>query len=192
MDTMPKSDDRLRGSLAGWDVLLLWVVLPLWMVLSLLGTLIDSSPFRAKFIAFEGGAKGIGWNGLMVLMTYTLSNIAVLCMLASVLGAIAARARLGADTVQKEELDLDVTAPRSSAVLRGFLVYLTLTSGVFVFGQSPSSPTQTEYVKLAGVMSVVSFLVSYHPTLFGRILERVGRLISDGGATPPRAGSPTT
>jgi hypothetical protein len=185
MDTLSKQADRRAwSSLSLRDVGLLWLALPLWIVMSLVGTLIDSAPYRAKFAALEGGARAVGWNGLMVLATYTLPNIAILCMLSSVLGAIAARARLGADVGQPEELDLDLSAPVSSAVLRGFLVYLTLISGVFVFGQSSADPTQIGYVKLAGVMSVFSFLLSYHPTLFGRLLERVGRLLTDGSGQP--------
>ena len=190
MDETPRplSEQSLTGLTRG-DLVLLWITLPMWLLLSLSGTLIDSTPFRTKFTAFEGGVGGTLWNGLLVLGTYTMPNIALLCMFASVLGAIGAKAQLGADTGRPEKSAKDLTSPRSSAVLRGFLVYLTLIAGVLLLGQTPTAPTQTEYVKLAGVMSVVSFLVSYHPTAFGQLLERSGRLISGGDAATKSKGT---
>jgi hypothetical protein len=167
------------------DLFLLWMSLPTWIVFFIIGTLVASEPYRNGLATFEGGARGILWNGLMVAVTYSLPNIALLCILASVLGAVGAKARLGSDTGQVEVPEQDISAPSSSAVLRGFLVYLTLISGVLVLGPSPTGLTQIDYVRLAGVMSVISFLVSYHPTIFGQLLERSGRLLA-GGAQPPK------
>jgi hypothetical protein len=182
-----RSPKKLAGLQFG-DTVLLWLTLFLWIALFLIGTLINSAPFRARFASFEGGLTGTVKNGLVVVVAYTMPNVALLCMMASLLGAIGARARLGSDTQDAETAEQDITSPRSSAVLRGFLVYLTLISGVIVFAETPAEPTQAQYVKLAGVMSVVAFLVSYRPTLFGRLLERGGRFLS--GSQPNRGGGP--
>lgn len=166
-----------RTCLSAGDVVLLWLLLPAWLALFLIGTLVASAPFRAHFAAFDGGAWGTLTNGLAVLVAYTLPNIALLCIAASLLGSIGAKAYLGADTDDCTP-ECDTTSPRASAVLRGFVVYLTLISGVVVFAETPSEPTQSQYVKLAGVTSVIAFLVSYRPTLFGLLLQKSGKLLS--------------
>ncbi|HVN31605.1 MAG TPA: hypothetical protein VMT45_06425 [Thermoanaerobaculaceae bacterium] len=160
------------------DVALLWIGLLLWFVLFLIGTLVASAPYRVKFASLEGGPKAILTNAAVVVLAYTMPNVALLCILASVLGAVGAEAGLGSDAQDSKISERDVTSPRSSAVLRGFLVYLTMISGVIVFAETPAEPTQAQYVKLAGVMSVVAFLVSYRPALFGRLLERGGKILS--------------
>lgn len=153
-----------------------WLALGLftWLGVFLAGTLVDSSPYRTQFAAAdtEWGARLT--SGLAVGATYTLTNVGVLCLLASVLGSIGARAGLGSDVDVQAELDS--TAPRISALLRGFLVYLTLIAGMLVLADSPAAPTQEQYVRLAGVMSLVGFAVNYKPTLFGGLLARFGKL----------------
>lgn len=147
----------------------------LWLAVFLIGTLVDSAPYRARFAAFEGGFGGTIESGVLVLCTYTLTNVAILCLLACLLGASAAQAQLGADA--EREADQDHTAPRRSALLRGFLVYLCLLAGVLVFGEDPVVATQKQYVRLAGFISLLGFLLSYRPQLFGRLLRRAGALI---------------
>lgn len=170
---------RERKGLLWYDTALLSVLLPLWLVLFLAGTLVDSAPFRSRFADFEGGALDSLVNGLVVMSTYTLLNIGILCVIASVLGSIGATARLGPDEDRSLAEGPGVSSPRSAAVLRGFIVYLTLISGLIVFADSPTEPTEIQYVKLAGVLSVVSFIVSYKPTLFAALLERGARMLSD-------------
>jgi len=167
------------GGLTRYDLGLLCLLLPLWMALFLVGTLVASAPYRASFATFEGGVAGSLRSGLVVLSAYTLSNVALLCMIASVLGAIGAKARLEPDVPQRREGEPDVTSPRTSAILRGFMVYLTLVSGVIVFAEAPSEPTQSQYVKMAGVLSLVAFIVSYRPALFAGLLDRGSTLLSE-------------
>lgn len=178
---------RTRNGMAWYDVGLLSLLLPTWLALFLAGTLVASSPYRAKFAAFEGGVRGSITNGGIVLITHTLPNVALLCMIASVLGTIGAKARLGPDIPQDAagESD-DATSPLTSAVLRGFLVYLALISGVVVFAETPAEPTQTQYIKLAGVISVVGFIASYRPALFAGLLDRGSVLLSGTQGDRPR------
>jgi hypothetical protein len=145
----------------------------LWMAVFLAGTLIDSSPFRTHFAAFEGGLGGTVLAGAVVGVTYTLTNVGILCLLASLLGCLGSSAGLGTDA---ESSALDETEPLCSAILRGFLVYLAVIAGVLMVGDSPAAPTQEKYVRLAGFISLVGFAVNYRPELFAGLLARLGKV----------------
>jgi hypothetical protein len=167
------------------DVILLWTALPLWLALFLTGTLVDSSPHRARFASFEGGVGAVLGEGALVAVSYTLTNVALLCLLAGILGMLARKANLGADSKPGQAAKHDAgpdsgedwTAPGNSAVLRGFLVYLALIAGVLFLGDNPAQPTQIQYVRLAGLISLFGFVVNYRPALFGRLLQRAGSVI---------------
>jgi len=170
-----------RYSLTPIDMILLWSCIAVWMVTFLFGTLVDSRPYREAFAALAGGVGGVVGNGLLVLGTYTLTNIAILCLLSSLLGALGARADLNTDT--EAEAAADNSSPRNSALLRGFLVYIALLAGLLIFGDDPTAPSQKQYVRLAGFTSVFAFVLSYRPSLFGTLLQRVGTVI-EGKKTP--------
>jgi len=170
-----------RHSLTTIDMILLWACIAVWLVTFLFGTLVDSRPYREAFAALAGGVGEVVANGLLVLGTYTLTNIAILCLLSSLLGALAARADLNTD--DEAEDAADTSSPRNSALLRGFLVYIALLAGVLILGDDPTAPTQTQYVRLAGFTSVFAFVLSYRPALFGTLLQRVGTVI-EGKKTP--------
>jgi hypothetical protein len=169
---MPNAQDQEKSDLDGIDFVILWGALPLWIVVLLAGTLVNSQPYRDAFAAF-GGLASVVVNGLKVTITYTLTNVCVLCLIASLLGMVGAKAKLGADS--DHETGSDTTSPRISALLRGFFVYLALIAGVLVMSDSPIAPSQVQYVKLAGLMSLTGFVVNYRPTLFGELLARAFR-----------------
>ncbi len=165
-----------KPGLSIFDMVLLWLTLILWLALFLIGTLVNSAPYRSLFAAFEGGFLAAIKNGLLVVLTYTLTNVAFLCVLAGILGTLGAKAILV--TEAQKSFDRDTTSPRNSAVLRGFLVYLTLIAGVLILGDNPAEPTQIQYVRLAGFMSLAGFIMNYRPKIFGLLMERAGRLIA--------------
>jgi hypothetical protein len=51
-----------------------------------------------------------------------------------------------------------------------------------VLSETPTEPSQNQYVKLAGLMSLVGFVVNYHPALFGRLIAKAFPLAGGGGA----------
>src|SRR5882757_6963011 len=104
------------------DRLMLGVTIGSWLSVFLLGTLVNSAPYRDRFAGFTGSLLEIVGDGVVVGITYTLTNVGILCLLASLLGSFGASANLGVDGDALGEQD--TTAPRVSAVLRGFLVYL--------------------------------------------------------------------
>lgn len=172
---------RDKPGLNPLDMLLLWLALALWLAVFLIGTLVSSAPYRSSFAAFEGGFMGTAKAGLKVVVTYTLTNVAILCILAGVLGALGSRAVLGTDIPGPRDPSRDTISPRHSAVLRSFLVYLALIAGVLIVGDNPAEPTQIMYVKVAGLMSLAGFVVSYRPRVFGRLIERTASLFAESG-----------
>ncbi len=64
-----------------------------------------------------------------------------------------------------------------AAVLRGFFDYATVLAGVLIFADRPVEPTQTHYVRLAGLTSLLAFVLNYHPARFGNLLKRAGELV---------------
>ncbi len=171
--------EKKRRGLFPSEMLLLGLLAPMWLAVFLAGTLVDSGPFRDSFAAFDGGIAGMIRNGLLVAFTYTLTNVAILCSLAGVLGELGAKAVLGPDKQGGQTEQQDTSSPISSAVLRSFLVYLAVISGVLILGESPLKPTANHYVRLAGAISLVGFVVSYRPSAFGQLLEHAGGLFGD-------------
>ena len=129
-------------------------------------------------------------SGLLSMLTYTLTNVAFLCILAGVLGVLGNRAVLRPGEQAKQNRDRDTTSPKNSAILRGFLVYLTLIAGVLILGDNPAAPTQIQYVRLAGFMSLAGFVVNYSPAIFGQLLQRAGSLIAH--STPDATSRPNS
>jgi len=166
---------QVKELLMSWsDRFVMGITVILWMGIFLLGTLVNSGPYRERFAGFTGDPVSVVGDGVIVALTYTLSNVGFLCLLASLLGSIGATADLGIDGATDDQQD--TTAPRTSALLRGFLVYLALLAGVLVFAETPANPTQTQYVRLAGVTSLVAFAVNYKPALFAMLFSRLSKV----------------
>ena len=171
--------EKNREGLFPREMLLLGLLAPMWLAVFMAGMLVDSEPFREGFAAFEGGFVGLLGNGLLVAFTYTLTNVAILCTLAGVLGELGAKAVLGSDEQGGSGKAQDMSSPISSAVLRSFLVYLAVIAGVLILGESPLQPTANHYVRLAGAISLVGFVVRYRPSAFGKVLEHASGLFGD-------------
>jgi hypothetical protein len=71
--------------------------------------------------------------------------------------------------------------PFLSGALRGFFVFLMVTAGLLVFMENPfATVTPFSYIRLAGLLSAISFYVTYDPRLFGYLLSLAGRRLTDG------------
>jgi hypothetical protein len=179
-DMEPATDSKPSGKLSLGELIVFWGALSLWVGVFLAGTLVNSQPYRQEFTKLEGGLLHTIAIGLKVASTYTLTNVCILCLLASLLGMVGAKAQLGPDS--EERAKEDRSSPGISALLRGFFVYLALIAGVMVLSETPTEPSQNQYVKLAGLMSLVGFVVNYHPALFGRLIAKAFPLAGGGGA----------
>lgn len=117
---------------------------------------------------FGDGAKA--W--LMALIFFTPLNLAFVAATAGALGGLGAIAHLDADSDSDAATIRDRTSPLFSGLLRGMFVYLFVISGMLLFDDSPFSATgPDQYVRLAGFISLFSFIVSYRPEVFSNLID---------------------
>ncbi len=162
-------------------ILTLLIIL-LWVIVFLAGVLVDSGPYRNQ-IASGGGGIDFGrlliiW--VIVLLVYTPTNVAILSIFMGILGALGRCATLSLGEEDSKEFEKDLINPYLSGLIRGFIVYLLIISGlVIILEQVPLSPTGPEqYIRLASVISVSSFVVSYNPKYFGKLLHKASRVLT--------------
>ncbi len=154
-----------------------------WIVLFACGTLLNSSPYRLKLNAaevlpFVEGMK----TWLIVIASWTITNVALLCCFSSVLGGFYRQ-------FAKRKAAPDALAEHFQVMffpylVQGFVVFLLLISGLLLLGESPFKDlSQEKYVRLAGSASLFSFVLGYDPRVFIKLLERAEQ-IGDHGKKP--------
>jgi hypothetical protein len=173
-------ESRVIEKLIGGELVFLAAVLLLWTLLLATGIFIASQPYRDALGQAQLNPNPLAYAAtwFKAFVSYTFTNIAMLSGLASLAGAGArhAEAQLAAG-----ERITSLRALYASAALRGFFVYLIALSGLMVFAENFSQIAQTPdlYVRLAGFISLLSFMLGFNPELFARFLERIARLLED-------------
>lgn len=141
-----------------------------WMCIFILGLHINASPSIDALASPNGGVKTKLLSFLVVLLCWTWSNLLALSCVAAIVG----------------EMGHTFFARRASrvnyrgALLKGFFVYqMALAGQVIVQGSLPSESPQLlagGYFRLAGTVSLLSFLVGYSPHLFAAVMQRALQL----------------
>jgi hypothetical protein len=172
---------RSTGQLRLSDVAIGVLGLTGWILLFTAGALIASEPYRRVL----GGSEPLPLTtmfqyGLLVFSSYTVTNVAMLCCLSSLLGGLyrgATRAEPG--TVSPSLVGIRLLP----YLIQGFVIFLLIVSGLFLLGDDPfNSLTQSKYIRLAGSASLFSFVAGYKPRVFYKWLQRFDE------AEPGRAG----
>jgi hypothetical protein len=131
--------------------------------------------FRAMFVTF---------------CSYTVTNLLFLACLSSYLGCMAMRWHVSQKSPEQSQFYSHVYPSRLyiSAVLRGFLLYLLIISGVLVISSEDAmqNTAPIQYVKIAGLVSAFGFIVGFDPQMVYRFVEKVGTLT--GGSGPDAEG----
>lgn len=105
-------------------------------------------------------------------------NLALLCATAGVLGTFGNIANLYHD--RGKTYSQDNTNPYISGLLRGFFVYLFVISGLLVLDDAPfSNSSPGQYIRLAGFLSLFSFIVNYQPHIFSMLVDSAQNRISN-------------
>ncbi len=151
-----------------------------WITLFSLGLLINSEPYRLIILKqFELG------NFVMSILTYTPTNIAVLCIIAAFSGGCSSRLVIGgvwsANNSELESQNSEEYKTEShiymmenpfSSMIRGLVVYLAILAGVFVTNSNAfTNTTPQAYGELAGIASLISFVVGYDPSSFRSLIS---------------------
>ena len=146
----------------------------------------------------------------IVVFSFTPTNIALLCISAAMLGSIGRqlqrpkikrikRVPSGTPTTpeqtdtgevehvrqrQYDEIRFEQDRPNyASALVRGFFVFLFLLSGILVLTGSPTLTAAAgpdDYIRIAGLASVLGFLVGAQPEFMGAMFDRLGSYFSKG------------
>jgi hypothetical protein len=119
--------------------------------------------------ATYGGSKIFAF--LACLVCFTPSNLVFLSLLAALVGGCASN--IVAEKLKESEdpvrLDHErmryMTESPWSAMMRGFVVYLCVIAGLYFAIDHPfKDSTPAQYVRLAGTLSLMAFVVGYDPS----------------------------
>ncbi|HLL75218.1 MAG TPA: hypothetical protein VK421_08105 [Pyrinomonadaceae bacterium] len=121
---------------------------------------------------------------LLTILFFTPLNLAFVAAAAGALGSLGSIANLNDDSDTSASATRDRTNPLVSGLLRGMFVYLFVISGMLLFDDSPFSATSPDqYVRLAGFLSLFSFVVNYQPKIFSTLIDWANtRIQSRNGA----------
>lgn len=150
-------------------ILLTLLVVVIWLIVFCLGAFIDTNPLR----------QGIQENFnladfFLILLAWIPTNIAFLSILAGLMGALSrgllrkAEEELGPDEPKK---------PKGTALggsIAGFMFYMAFMAGAFVMMDQPfTNTTETQYYRIAGSISFISFIAGFRPDTLRRILDKI-------------------
>ena len=147
-----------------------------WIMFFSLGMLIDSSQYRTPLLT-----RFNWYQFFMAVLTYTPTNIAILCLVSAFTGGCAsllviskAEKALGLDKQSTHKTSSHVYMSESpfSSLLRGIVVFFAFLGGVVVTSSTAlSAPSFEAYIQAAGVVSMLSFVVGYDPTMFRALIS---------------------
>jgi len=156
-----------------------------WVLFVAVGVAVPTKPY----IDLMGNPGGTTTSfefakALFVILTcYTFTNIAALCCLSAVIGAIGRSARI--DDVERNDPATDLRTLCISAVIRGFFMFVVILSGTLVLSDQKFDNISIEqYLKLTGLVSLLSFAIGYDPRLFVTFFERVSQLTNNARPQP--------
>jgi hypothetical protein len=104
------------------------------------------------------------------ILCFTPINLALLTLVAGLVGGYSSHIRI--ETMPPEDLETlrkehqrryeYLQEPPMTAAMRGFIVYLCIVAGLYVAMDDPfKDPTPSQYIRLAGTLSVLAFMVGY-------------------------------
>jgi hypothetical protein len=158
-----------------------------WGVLVAVGVAIPTKPYIDLLSSPDGNPSVFALTKAMfvILTCYTFTNVAALCCLSAVVGAIGRSARI--DDVERNDPATDLRTLCLSAVIRGFFLFLAVLSGtLFVSEQKFDNISIEQYLKLAGLVSLLSFAIGYDPHLFVAFFARVSQWTNTIATTADR------
>jgi hypothetical protein len=158
-----------------------------WIILFSTGLVVASTPYVDQLkISFSLG------NFIIASLAYTPSNVAILSVLAGFIGGCMSKiigpdeidAKIKQARIDNNQIALKnlyrrrthLTEPPLQSMFRGFLTYLAIISGIVLLVSNPFEITSSkEYVRIAGLISGVCFLMGYDPTKFEELISKFSK-----------------
>lgn len=117
---------------------------------------------------------------IQVALFYTPINVALLTCLAGLIGGISSNLTFHPAAPPAEAAAAEVhralvrTENPFASLLRSFVVYLLFIAGIAITTDAPFfNPTADQYMRIAGLLSLIGFVVGYDPSTFNALLRRV-------------------
>ncbi|HYE33899.1 hypothetical protein [Methylocaldum sp.] len=168
------------------DYVIGFLSLVAWITLFGSGLLISSRPYRDHL------ATSFNWLDFVAATSlYTYTNVALLTCLAGVIGGVSSRLTFHGHQTDSEtqgestdpgnqlgpvSMAYRIESPLAS-MCRSFLVYLLYIAGLAIGipggTEALSDTTADQYLRMAGLLSLLGFAVGYDPTLFHSILANI-------------------
>jgi hypothetical protein len=188
---------KFADELSPKETLVCVLLFVLWVALFAIGATVP-----AKDLIKQLRASNFLFYLPAITIAYAYSNIAFLALLSGALGGFLSRLSLNSyadaigTTVQGLLKDADIANSRSisyqveppiASAIRSFAVYLLYIAGIAIVVPGASGPTEAlavdgaQYIRIAGLISAVSFAVGYDPTIFSGLLAR----LNPGHPAPP-------
>ena len=149
-----------------------------WFVLFGLGMFISSKPYRDALV------QNPEWASFFIsLLTYTPTNIAFLSLAAAFCGGCSSNLSIAVKIKINETQD-NSAAPEIissqnpfNCMLRGFVVYIAFLAGMYIIVNAPfAAPTQEEYARAAGVVSLLAYVTGYDQSNFLNLISLSSKL----------------
>lgn len=170
------------------------VLVLFWWLLLLGGTVVNTAPYR-EAVSPKAGLPYIVplyrslWYWFVTATCYTVSNVLLLTLISGMLGGIS-RVLRPPSSRRRGGPPPSLGNVVVAGALQGFFAYVLIIAGfLFAMGDAFMTTTQEQYLRLAGLASVFSFVLGYDPSTFGRMLGAVrSRFMSspnNGNGTTP-------
>lgn len=144
-----------------------------WIALYCSGIIIGTRYYRQQLDPTTGteDVYFLFYCWAMVFLNYSMSNIALLCCLAAVIGGM----------TQSNPDNL------VALVAKGLFVYLITAAGSLVTaGTQLIDMTQSQYISIATTSSLGAFIVGYFPDVFNKMLFKARDNVTDSIDNPPK------
>ena len=165
------------------------IALFLWIVLFSSGLLVDSTFFRNHVNV--DGQLSLG-NLTLAALVYTPTNIAFLSVLCGFIGGCTSKIFDSGDlpeqlqkAIEAQEVELIRSLKRRLSyltespllsMLRGFITYIAAIAGILlVIGDPFANPTALQYIRTAGIISLITFVMGYDPTRFEELITKLSQ-----------------
>ncbi|MES2796282.1 MAG: hypothetical protein V4683_09965 [Bacteroidota bacterium] len=145
--------------------IIVFAVVIIWFFLFGIGMLIDSSIYRN---AMKNGISDFSYF-ISAIITWTPTNVGLLCIISGIAG------RLGNMIINLPKNGEFKTSTLLYGSLTGLIIFIMFVSVLFLAVDDPfGSTSPANYTKLASTISLITFICEYNPTVFEKLMLRVG------------------